>query len=58
MKTDKAREMEIRYKIRKLILSGKIDIPVEDAMKLIGPDTAYRLYSNIKGGNKKRQSDK
>ncbi len=57
MKSAKAREMQIRYKIRKMILSGKIDIPVEDAIKLVGPDTAYRLYSNVKGSKQKKQPD-
>ncbi len=57
MKSAKAREMRIRYKIRKLILTGKIDIPVEDAKNLVGPDTAYRLYSNVKGRRQKEQPD-
>ena len=49
----------IRYKYRRLILEGKISIPYRDAVRLIGPDSAYRLYFTAGGsrrGKKKRRT--
>jgi hypothetical protein len=39
-----AREMELRYRVRSLILRNRIPLPAEAARKLIGPDCAYHLY--------------
>ncbi len=36
--------IRLQYKYRRLILSGRADLPLRDAIKLVGPDTAYRLY--------------
>jgi hypothetical protein len=49
---DRAEDARIRYKYRKLIQSGKIRLPYKSAAKIIGPDTAYHLYHNLK--NKKK----
>lgn len=40
--------MRIRYRYRKLILSGAITIPYREAAKLIGPDSAYHLYGSAR----------
>ena len=37
-------EIRIRYKYRKMILSGKAKISLESARALVGPDCAYHLY--------------
>jgi len=40
-----------KYLYRKLIIQGKIKLSLKNAIKLAGPDCAYRLYSvkkNIK----------
>lgn len=36
--------MRLKYQYRKLILDGKIKLPLQDAIKLVGRDTAYHLY--------------
>jgi len=41
-------EIRIRYKYRKLILEGKIKLPYKDAVKFVGPDSAYHLYFTVK----------
>jgi hypothetical protein len=43
----KAEEARIRYLYRDLVLRGKITLPFRAAVKLIGPDCAYRLYSTM-----------
>ena len=48
VKSIEAEIMRIRYRYRKLILSGAITIPYREAAKLIGPDSAYRLYRSAK----------
>ena len=40
----KSEEIRIRYLYRNLILKGKLRLPLESAIKLIGPDCAYHLY--------------
>lgn len=45
------------YKYRKLIMEGKISLPIKDAKKIIGPDCAYRLYNDIKSKNVDENSD-
>jgi len=49
-----------KYKYRKLVLEGKINLPLWALKKLIGPDTAYHLYSarDKKRGNDKPSSSK
>ena len=34
----------IRLEYRRLILLGKLRLPLEEARKLVGPDCAYHLY--------------
>jgi len=58
--TKKAEEARLRYLYRDLILQGKIKLPYEAAMKLIGPDCAYHLYAvlnmdEIQSGRAKRK---
>jgi hypothetical protein len=45
--------MRLKYKYRRLIMSGKLSLPYENAAKLIGPDCAYHLYS----AHKAKKSD-
>jgi len=45
MSIDKAELIRKKYKYRRLILEGKLVLPHEDAVKLLGPDCAYHLYS-------------
>jgi hypothetical protein len=48
MNREEAREsIRIRYKYREMILKKKIRLPVSKAVRLIGPDCAYHLYSSI-----------
>jgi len=39
-----AEEDRIRLEYRRLILLGKLRLPLEEARKLVGPDCAYHLY--------------
>ncbi len=41
----KAEEIRVRYLYRNLILKEKIKLPYKAAVKLVGPDCAYHLYS-------------
>jgi hypothetical protein len=41
----KAEEIRIRYLYRDLVLRKKIRLPFEGAVKIVGPDCAYHLYS-------------
>jgi hypothetical protein len=43
--TNKAEEIRIRYLYRDLVLRKKIRLPLEGALKIVGPDCAYHLYS-------------
>ena len=45
MVSEKAESIRKRYKYRRLIMSGKIVLPHDDAVRLLGPDCAYHLYS-------------
>jgi hypothetical protein len=50
----KAEEIRIRYLYRDLVLRGKIRLPFEGAVKIVGPDCAYHLYS-VQEPKKKRR---
>lgn len=52
MKTYRAEEIRRRYHYRRLILTGKAELPIKTAAKLIGPDCAYHLYSRSSPLNK------
>lgn len=54
----KAEEIRIRYLYRNLVLRGKVCLPLEVSMKLVGPDRAYRLYSVKGAGGKKEENSK
>jgi hypothetical protein len=45
MINEEAERIRLKYKYRKLILTGKLLLPYEDAARLMGPDCAYHLYS-------------
>jgi hypothetical protein len=45
MNSEKAEIIRLKYKYRRLILTGKIKLPPSVAARLIGPDCAYHLYS-------------
>lgn len=40
-------EIRLRYLYRKLIMEGRIRLPLESARKLLGPDCAYHLYGQL-----------
>lgn len=42
---EKADAIRKKYHYRRLILTGKIALARQAAVKLIGPDTAYHLYA-------------
>ena len=42
---EKANDIKKRYQYRSLILKRKVSLNRKTATKLIGPDTAYHLYS-------------
>jgi hypothetical protein len=35
----------LKYKYRRLVMQGKLNLPPDQAALLIGPDCAYHLYS-------------
>lgn len=47
MKSLKAEILRKKYKYREYILKGKLKLSIAAAKKLIGPDTAYHLYSKL-----------
>lgn len=51
---EEAEELRIKYKYRRLIVQGDISLPYSDAVKLIGPDSAYRLYGTQKTSGSKK----
>lgn len=55
---DQADLIRMKHKYRRLILSGKIRLPVKDAAPLLGPDCAYHLYSQASVSKKTDQKSK
>ncbi len=53
----RAEEIRIRHLYRNLILRKRITLPLEAAMKMVGPDCAYHLYSKpwVKHNGKKKE---
>jgi hypothetical protein len=47
MTSTEAEIAPLMYKYRRLITEVKISPPPEEAAKLIGPDSAHRLYFSI-----------
>lgn len=41
--------MRLRYKYRRLLMEGRIRLPLEGAVRLMGPDCAYHLYFMVDG---------
>ena len=60
MVSEKAESIRKRYKYRRLIMSGKMVLPHDDAVRLLGPDCAYHLYSvdGSEDGQKSRRNRK
>jgi hypothetical protein len=58
MKDAQAEILRKKYKYRELILKGKIKLSIEVAKKLIGPDTAYHLYSKLNDADDENRTDK
>jgi hypothetical protein len=50
MEDAKADIIRKQYAYRRAVMKGKIKLPVPAAVRLIGPDCAYHLYSTF-GGN-------
>ena len=48
MLNQKAERLRLKYKYRKLILTGVLNLPHEEAVRLLGPDCAYHLYSKTR----------
>lgn len=48
MKNKFAEIIRKKYLYRRLLMTKRFKISLEAAKKLIGPDTAYHLYSKIK----------
>jgi len=48
--------IRLKYKYRKLIIQGKIRINRNEAVKLIGPDSAYHLYFTVNSKNSEKKS--
>ena len=51
---DSRRTLE-RYK--RLILLGKVSLPLEEARRIVGPDCAYHLYFRHAGESPARDED-
>ncbi|MBF0565327.1 MAG: hypothetical protein HQK89_08795 [Nitrospirae bacterium] len=45
--SDKANQVRLRYKYRRLIMTGKARLPYKAAAQMVGPDCAYHLYGTI-----------
>ena len=41
----RAEEIRLRYLYRRAILRGQVRVPLASALKLVGPDCAFHLYS-------------
>ena len=52
---EKAEEIRVRYLYRNLILKEKIKLPYKAAVKLVGPDCAYHLYSIMNFEQKRKK---
>jgi len=48
----KSEEIRIRYLYRNMVLRGRLRLPLKTAIKMIGPDCAYHLYSQTNFGKK------
>ncbi|MBF0319775.1 MAG: hypothetical protein HQL01_08235 [Nitrospirae bacterium] len=52
MKTEKAEQMRIKYKYRTMIIKGKVWIHYKGALRLVGPDCAFHLYSGVRSSGR------
>lgn len=55
MKSREAEEIRIRYLYRDMIIRCWIRVPFQAAVKIIGPDCAYHLYSVTDFGTDKKR---
>jgi hypothetical protein len=51
---EKAEQMRILGKYKRLLLLRKVHLPFAEACRLVGPDCAYHLYSQAKHGKRRR----
>ncbi|MEF3254996.1 MAG: hypothetical protein K6348_05465 [Deferribacterales bacterium] len=51
---DKSEEIRIKYKYKELILKNKVKVGINAAKKIVGPDTAYHLYRQLKTDQDKK----
>ncbi|MBF0316897.1 MAG: hypothetical protein HQL04_01890 [Nitrospirae bacterium] len=47
VETEKGHNIRLKYLYRKMVISGNARIPYAAAVKLVGPDCAYHLYSTV-----------
>lgn len=52
MNSKEAEIIKKKYFYRRLILSGKVKLNIEQAKKFIGPDSAFHLYCNYNKNKK------
>lgn len=55
---EKADNIKKKYAYRQMILKGKVKVARNTAVKLIGPDTAYHLYSQEDSDKKSSKKNK
>lgn len=48
--SDMANQVRLRYKYRRLIMTGKARLPYKAAAQMVGPDCAYHLYGTARSG--------
>jgi len=56
-KSKKSEITRLKYKYRRLIMTGKIKLPHKKAARLIGPDCAYHLYSTYNFNNSEDEKE-
>jgi hypothetical protein len=48
-RAEQAQILRKQYQYRRLILSGRTQLPRKSAVRLVGPDCAYHLYRHHDG---------
>lgn len=54
MRHDASELIRLKYKYRRMILRGELDLPLDAARQLVGPDCAYHLYFMVGNDNSKQ----
>jgi hypothetical protein len=47
MSSERGEQIRRAYEYRRLIMRGKVRLPVRGARGLVGPDCAYHLYQRL-----------